>query len=313
MPRNTPAATPRPEVLAFLADIKEAPEDDAPRLIFADWLEEQGDPRGEFMRVQCQLARMSQDDPRRNDLRWRESELRDQNILSWLGRLPPGIQPTFRRGLLQLSVSYPADLLRKPVRNWAETEAALWLESLQFSYLHGGTFEELTAVLELLPVVCLSVSSYSLDAATSVTFAALPALAQLRELELTHSFHPSGVCALGCSPHLARLRKLVLSLSRIDVEGAQALATSPYLHELRVLDLHNSRVGVEGTRALAGSPLMAQLTELNLAGNELGDTGASIFLEAQLPRLNKLDLSQNKVSPEIAAALRQRFGERVRV
>src|SRR5262249_7610438 len=32
--------------------------------VYADWLEERGDPRGEFIRVQCQLARLQQDNPR---------------------------------------------------------------------------------------------------------------------------------------------------------------------------------------------------------------------------------------------------------
>jgi uncharacterized protein (TIGR02996 family) len=37
---------------AFLRDISANPEDDAPRLIFADWLEEQGDAaRAEFSRA----------------------------------------------------------------------------------------------------------------------------------------------------------------------------------------------------------------------------------------------------------------------
>jgi uncharacterized protein (TIGR02996 family) len=41
---------------AFLADILKHPGDDAPRLIFADWLEEHGDgARAEFIRVQCEL------------------------------------------------------------------------------------------------------------------------------------------------------------------------------------------------------------------------------------------------------------------
>lgn len=43
---------------AFLAAICEASEDDTPRLVYADWLEEQGrDERAEFIRVQIQLAR----------------------------------------------------------------------------------------------------------------------------------------------------------------------------------------------------------------------------------------------------------------
>jgi uncharacterized protein (TIGR02996 family) len=34
----------------FLEAICANPDDDVPRLIFADWLEERGDPRGEFIR-----------------------------------------------------------------------------------------------------------------------------------------------------------------------------------------------------------------------------------------------------------------------
>jgi uncharacterized protein (TIGR02996 family) len=43
----------------FIRAIVENPFDDAPRLIFADWLEEHGDAaRAEFIRVQCEVARM---------------------------------------------------------------------------------------------------------------------------------------------------------------------------------------------------------------------------------------------------------------
>lgn len=42
---------------AFLADIIAHPEDDAPRLIYADWLQEQGrETRAELIRVQIELA-----------------------------------------------------------------------------------------------------------------------------------------------------------------------------------------------------------------------------------------------------------------
>ena len=50
---------------AFLQAILEAPEDETPRLVYADWLEDQGDPRGEFIRLQAQLARLAPDDPDR--------------------------------------------------------------------------------------------------------------------------------------------------------------------------------------------------------------------------------------------------------
>jgi uncharacterized protein (TIGR02996 family) len=42
---------------AFLAAIRASPADDLPRLVYADWLDEHGQPeRAEFIRVGCELA-----------------------------------------------------------------------------------------------------------------------------------------------------------------------------------------------------------------------------------------------------------------
>ena len=42
---------------ALLAAVYANPDDDTPRLVFADWLQENGEPeRAEFIRVQCELA-----------------------------------------------------------------------------------------------------------------------------------------------------------------------------------------------------------------------------------------------------------------
>jgi uncharacterized protein (TIGR02996 family) len=41
---------------AFLQAILDVPDDDSPRLVYADWLEEQGQmDKAEFIRVQCEL------------------------------------------------------------------------------------------------------------------------------------------------------------------------------------------------------------------------------------------------------------------
>ena len=43
---------------ALLAAIHAAPEDDAPRLVYADWLEEHGEvERAEFIRIQIEMRR----------------------------------------------------------------------------------------------------------------------------------------------------------------------------------------------------------------------------------------------------------------
>ncbi len=47
------------EVAAFMRAIIERPDDDVPRMVFADYLDERGEAeRAEFIRVQCELARL---------------------------------------------------------------------------------------------------------------------------------------------------------------------------------------------------------------------------------------------------------------
>src|SRR4051812_20344131 len=61
---------------ALLADILEHHDDDTPRLVYADWLDEHGEAdRAEFIRVQCELARGGIDQARREHLEEREQAL----------------------------------------------------------------------------------------------------------------------------------------------------------------------------------------------------------------------------------------------
>jgi uncharacterized protein (TIGR02996 family) len=61
---------------AFVRAIAANLEDDLPRLVYADWLDEHGEPeRAAFIRVQIELARMPPDDPRRPSLIDRQAEL----------------------------------------------------------------------------------------------------------------------------------------------------------------------------------------------------------------------------------------------
>jgi uncharacterized protein (TIGR02996 family) len=78
----------------------DGPEDDASRRVYADWLEEHGRTeadraRAEFIRLQCELARLGADDPRRPGLEdrgrllWQEHAdvwLRFEQVVDTLGR-----------------------------------------------------------------------------------------------------------------------------------------------------------------------------------------------------------------------------------
>jgi type VI secretion system protein ImpC len=84
---------------AFLRAIRDNPGDDAPRLVYADWLEEQGDPRGEFIHTQIALTRGGNDRPHEVALRRRERELLEHFGDAWARPVTArGVPATFRRG-----------------------------------------------------------------------------------------------------------------------------------------------------------------------------------------------------------------------
>src|SRR5207253_2059718 len=76
---------------ALIRAVVENPDDDLPRLVYADWLEEHGDPdRAEYIRLQCRLAERERDvDPTFPDPDWeREMELERANHDRWAAELP---------------------------------------------------------------------------------------------------------------------------------------------------------------------------------------------------------------------------------
>src|SRR5437870_7513152 len=73
--------------LHFLDAIRAQPGSRALRLVYADWLEEQGDPRADFLRVQCQAAALAPASPRRLALEARAHALLLRHEADWLGPL----------------------------------------------------------------------------------------------------------------------------------------------------------------------------------------------------------------------------------
>src|SRR5262245_51766324 len=87
----------------LLADICDNPDEDGPRLVYADWLEDHGDPdRAEFIRAQIQLARLPPADPARRGLAAREKALLVAHGEAWRKEMPPWARAgsSFVRGLV---------------------------------------------------------------------------------------------------------------------------------------------------------------------------------------------------------------------
>jgi uncharacterized protein (TIGR02996 family) len=90
---------------ALIAGIRSAPDDDAPRLVCADWFEEQGDEanvaRAEFIRVQIERARLPVEDVRHSELQARELRLLKRYAPLWCGSHFVFRKVRFRRGFVE--------------------------------------------------------------------------------------------------------------------------------------------------------------------------------------------------------------------
>src|SRR4051794_7578631 len=78
---------------SFLCAIASNPGDDAQWLLFANWFEDKGDPRSEFLRLAIQLRRATRDSKRIRQARERLQQVRAMLDPSWLILIETFISP----------------------------------------------------------------------------------------------------------------------------------------------------------------------------------------------------------------------------
>src|SRR5437870_1813976 len=90
----------------ILGGCVEGPDDDTPRHVLADWLDDQGDAdRAEFVRGQLAAARMDEDDPARQALDARLKTLQARHSRAWVASLRRQVSRfRFQRGLLHVGL-----------------------------------------------------------------------------------------------------------------------------------------------------------------------------------------------------------------
>lgn len=250
---------------AFLEDILAHPEDDAIRLIYADYLQEGDDPvraaRGEFIRLQCDLARNA-DSPTREALHRRERELLGQHKPAWLGPLAAWVQDAdFARGFVTR--------VRMEARRFLEVCEQLFrlapLRHLEIYWSYAPVHDRYQ---------------------WAQRFAECAQLSRIDTLDLTHNYLGSnGAAALAVSPYLTRLSRLDLSYNHVGDRGLRALLNSPLAARLEELSLSHNDIGPAGVRLIADhfealhrNHRAARLRSLNLTGNRFGMTGRQVVL-----------------------------------
>jgi uncharacterized protein (TIGR02996 family) len=131
---------------AFLRAIREDPDNDGLRLIFADWLEERGDPLSDFIRGQCALARMAIEDSRRSTCLENAHHLLTKHGKNWAIRFGKSLRKRrkWQHFLRRVTV---------PLKTFLEYKCFLWFMASKAPYvladLTGVTICQ--SVIEMIP------------------------------------------------------------------------------------------------------------------------------------------------------------------
>ena len=200
---------------ALLAATLAHPDEDTPRLIYADWLDENGQPdRAEFIRTQCAP---DADEAAEN----RAFDLEERNRAKWLTGLPqfPGARWKFHRGFPEY-LDADIDLFLD------RYDAFVRVPWLRFLSLHD------------------------VDDSPLRDFVNRPWSPQWVELELQslegfflnerYDIVTRGVVALANSSRAQQLRRLRVWWFNLTVDGISALAASHNLNNLHALQIDDN-------------------------------------------------------------------------
>jgi uncharacterized protein (TIGR02996 family) len=227
---------------AFLRAIFDAPDDDTPRLVYADFLEEHGDPdRAAFVRLDCESARLGPDDPRWLGLRAAIVALRDRHPPTW----PWGEEATVRGfpapGTILLPAFRPDDLPR--LREQAVRTSPEWFGSRGLKLTRGTPLgpDQVAALFDL--PFTRQVTGWDFGGHVEEQFdptepgdaGTFGLIDMIDEPVIT----TEGVEALADSRAARRIETLVLTYNRLDNDAARALVRSKYLIRLTKLELYD--------------------------------------------------------------------------
>jgi uncharacterized protein (TIGR02996 family) len=318
---TTPAQTASPLRDALEAALVANPDDLPSHMAYADYLNEQGDPRGEFIQIQLALEDKKKAPAQRKQLQEREEELLKAHGRDWLGELA-------------------SNFLDAPERQWGRKMefrfARGWIDRLQIANLSAPLAEAFchTPMLRLLRE--LLVQERGWDDPGLEQLAAAPYFGNVRLFQLgpEDNCHTDGEQAVEFVEQMPRIQELRLYAHRVDLRQLLALplphlrvldvrhqheyplevlAANPTLGKLTHLTLwphalrpddDGSYIPAQAVRDLVHSPHLTSLTHLHIYLSDLGDEGCmEIVRSGILKRLKVLDLWSGRITDAGAGTL----------
>ncbi len=288
---------------SFLGHIRDNPDDDTTRLVYADWLEEHGvkPERTELIRLQCLP---NQEDPavRERVLELCRGERDRLRKITYINR------PRFEKGFLtamrqshtdmskidnifdqaplldewDMGMGVPNDLLKAVARRpWLSRIRSLSFMSAYKQFPGQSVDEGLETMLHSPHLIALHRLSMFRSAITSAAFRTLASTPAAKSLR-----HLNAGCNQACD------------------EGLEAVLSSPI--RLRSLDLNGNGITDAGVRLLTEGNASEQLESLTLSSNNIGQVGLHALSQSRsLQQLSYLDLGwpYQNIEPDVIQAL----------
>lgn len=291
-----------PELIALLAACRARPGDDLPRLVLADWLDENGQgERGEFVRVQVELSHPTADVARIRGLKKREMELLAEYENEWTGgyqataeAMKPALRPDrrsftgphppayrFVRGLVRIGNA--AEFIARPeLREWLRSPELPWVEQIDFTLASVDWFVKADLPDELHGRIGLDLrlGGPSNESSWRDWFKQLTVSGNLTAARSLHVSGADGEVVLDELTAADVTQLVALTLPGYGGPRPASLIASAPFTALSSLDL--GPIPEAGLRALAASPYLGNLTHLNLVASPIGDGGMAALSRSQL-------------------------------
>jgi uncharacterized protein (TIGR02996 family) len=320
---------------ALLAAICANPEEDTPRLVYADWLEENGEhERAEFIRLQCELARLFDDGGeaqpvyeflrdrdfvtlpsadwtkiddgihRRAALAMRADDLLRRHASAWLPKLPKKYKVSwegFHRGFPhRVTLGSPRKLGEVAARLRGSVPPVTLVENT----FTPGLVDHLADAGLLECVGGLSLSLAAEGGSGLRDFGHRAAAVGVRSVSVQYGLGDDCAAALAESPNWTGLRSLDLSETSVGAGTAEALFRAPHLRTLKRLHLQGSNDWTPDTIRALASGGFTELVSLRLVNCGLTDDAAEALADCQhFAKLRELDLGYNALTGRGVTAL----------
>jgi uncharacterized protein (TIGR02996 family) len=294
---------------AFLRAIQEDPDDDLPRQVLADWLDDTGQPeRAEFIRVQLErdwLGPFADTDPPVWRYQRGTARVRMHTLTLLQERTRALAAEWFQRGwvldqCLEGDSLWRAQLFEQP-----------WLGQLCSLTLEGRVdwdLEQLLCCPGLQRLTGLGLCGTSLAAKDIDALEA--GLPWLRRLNLSRNpMGPRHIQALWGLLEMTAVASLQLADCGLTGELVEQFVSSMRVSNLEELNLNRNRLSRRGGEAVAGSPHLAKLRRLGLRNTELRGEGATALVRSPyLRRIEMLDVWDCHFGRASLERLHARFG-----